>query len=75
MKVNVLKNINKLNRKELKYAFNEVAKNLYYSTGEGLDFANNENKMNAINKELKRRKINHDKFIDEIEEDMANGKL
>ena len=75
MKVNVLKNLNKVSRKELKYAFNECTKDLYYSTGQGLDYANAEIRMSAIRKELKNRKINRNKFIGEIEADIKCGKM
>lgn len=75
MKVKVLKDLNKLSRKELKYAFNECAKDVNYSTGQGLDYANAEIRMSAIRKELKNRKINRMKFIDEIEADIKSGKL
>jgi len=75
MKVKVLKDLNELSHNELKYAFNECAKDVYYSTGQGLDYANAETRMSAIRKELKSRKINRIKFIDEIEADIKSGKM
>jgi len=72
MKVKVCKELSKLSKKELKESFNDCAKDVYFSTGQGLDFYNASNRMKEIKKEVRLRKINLNQFIDEIEYDIMN---
>ena len=73
MKVKVGKEIIELTVDELKEAFDDCARDIYFSDGQGLDWFNAQNRMSALRKEIRRRKINLKKFIAEIKGDILKS--
>jgi hypothetical protein len=55
VKVKIGKEISEISQAELKEVSSKCAQDLYFSTGEGLDYFHTKNRMREIRKEIKRR--------------------